>query len=146
MSRIAVIAHARAKAVALFYVALLRREIKQVTYCEPVNKPGDCVSYKCPVVQDRLASGANVWSLFVIRRDWGLPSRVGSQRMRFEDGRSIRNTKLPKKPARKCGTQTMFSELPGSSEPTRRIPNQTNHSPAVRATYERARAQGSLPG
>jgi hypothetical protein len=59
MSRIAVIAHAGAKAVVLFDVVLLRGEIKQVTYCEPINKPGDCGSYECPVVQDRLASGAN---------------------------------------------------------------------------------------
>jgi hypothetical protein len=90
--------------------------------------------------------GFLVWSLFVIRRDWGLPSPIGNQRMRFEDGRSIRNIKLPKKPARKCGTQTMFSELPGLSELTGRILNQTNHSLAVSATYKWARAQGSLSG
>jgi hypothetical protein len=41
MSRIAVIAHSRAKAVALFRVAALRREIKRVAYREPVNKPGN---------------------------------------------------------------------------------------------------------
>src|SRR5437016_3248690 len=51
--------------------------------------------------------GFLVWSLFAIRRDWGLPSPIGNQRMRFEGGRSIRNTKLPKKPARECSTQTM---------------------------------------
>ena len=59
MSRIAVIVPSRAKAVAVFYVALLRREIKQVTYCKPVNKPGDYRFYEFPFVQDRLASGAN---------------------------------------------------------------------------------------
>ena len=59
MSRIAVIVHTRAKEVALFYVALLRREIKQVTYYESVCQPGHYASYKCPFVQDRLASGAN---------------------------------------------------------------------------------------
>src|SRR5438270_9373884 len=56
----------------------------------------------------------------------GLPSPIGSQRTRFENGSSIRNIKLPKKPASKCGTQTMFSQLPGSSELTGRIPNQSN--------------------
>jgi hypothetical protein len=40
----------------------------------------------------------------------------------IRNGRSIRNTKLPKKPASKCGTQTMCFELPGPSEPTGRSP------------------------
>ena len=58
MSRIAVIVHTRAKGVALFYVALLYREIKQITCRKPVNKPGDYLFYEFPFVQDRLANEA----------------------------------------------------------------------------------------
>jgi hypothetical protein len=59
MSRIAVIVHTRAKEIALFYVALLYREIKQITCRKPVNKPGYYLFYEFPFVQNRLASGAN---------------------------------------------------------------------------------------
>ncbi len=59
MSRIAVIAHSRTKAVSLFDVALLRREIKQITCRKPINKPGYYLFYEFPFVQNRLASGAN---------------------------------------------------------------------------------------
>ena len=59
MSRVAVIVHSRAKAVALFYVALPHRELSKALTVNP-SKSQEITSliYKCPFVQDRLVSGS----------------------------------------------------------------------------------------
>jgi hypothetical protein len=65
--------------------------------------------------------GFSALNLFAAQLDLELPFPIGSQKMRFENGRHTRNIKLHKELARECGTQTTSSELPRSSVHTGKL-------------------------